>query len=416
MLKLNEEQQTALEMLEDNHRCFLTGQAGVGKTTVVNEFMKNKPRWKFPVLASTGMAAILARGRTLHSFFGIGASEGGKEATIERAVNNDLVYSKLRYTEGILIDEVSMISAEVFDTIEEIARECRGSYEPWGGLKVVVVGDFHQLPPVNRDKRSEIWAFQSETWKRSKFTPVVLNKVMRADNNDFINVLNLIRRGVINEQVKCFMDEHVTKVSDDFDGPRLFGKKEAVDKYNLRRLEELPGPQYNIKTEYLGKESHVNAFKKHSPIPDVLSLRVGALVMVRINDREGKYVNGSLGHVVDVLDSFITIKLIHNDKLISFEKKEFSLLDDNGDPQVVACNFPLTLAYSVTIHKAQGATMDKLYVDLNDLWECGQCYVAMSRVRTPEGLFLKSWKPQSIKVDKRVTQFYEELSYGERPT
>jgi ATP-dependent DNA helicase PIF1 len=194
-ITLNEGQKSALRSLNSSSNVFLTGQAGVGKTTVVKEFMKTK-RWSdFPMLASTGMAAILLGGRTLHSYFGIGIMEGGADETIERSVNSPKVCARLRSVEGILIDEISMVSSEQLMVMENIASIVRENIaEPWGGLQVVAVGDFAQLPPVDPYKQTKQWAFESDTWKDSKFRNVMLSEVMRSSNKPFIDILNHIRK------------------------------------------------------------------------------------------------------------------------------------------------------------------------------------------------------------------------------
>jgi hypothetical protein len=231
---------------------------------------------------------------------------------------------------------------------------------------------------------------------------------MRTTDPDFLDVLNLIRIGVSNPTVAKFLSNRTIALPTDFNGTRLFARRDAVERYNLKCLEEIPSKTIYSETIYVGKEAEVEKFKKHAPIPDILTLKEGALIMLRQNDPEGKWVNGSLGHIQKITETYLTIRLI-NGKEITVEKVDFTLLDADGLPVVRAYNFPIALAWAVTIHKAQGSTLDQMSVDLRHLWEPGQAYVALSRVRHSQGLFIEGWSPKSIKTDPAVIRFHEEL-------
>lgn len=401
---LNLDQQNALKLLQGRDNIFLTGAAGSGKSFLLKEYLKNKD---VPVLASTGAAAILVGGRTFHSFFGLGIMEGGIEATVQRASKNKKLMKRIKKTTEIVIDEVSMLSGATLRAADLIAKQASSSMAPWGGMRVIVVGDFSQLPPVNPFSRQKEWAFQDPVWKESQFTPVVLKKMMRTSDAEFLEILRRIRHGVVDEKVEQFLDSR-TKIQPSGNFTRLFPHRADVDSYNLQQLEEIDQEVHTFTTVYSGKEVDIERFKKHSPIADVIHLKKEALVMIRQNDPVGRWVNGSLGRVQAITNSSLKIKL-NSGRTVELEKMDFTLLDADGNPAVSATNFPVTLAWAMTIHKAQGATLDQMHVDLRKIWEPGQAYVALSRVREPEGLFIEGWGKKSIFCDPDVFAFHKSL-------
>ncbi len=401
-------QKRAFETLKGTDNVFLTGAAGSGKSFLLREFLHDKDRKKFPILASTGAAAILVGGRTFHSFFGLGIMEGGVENTIERALGNKRLVKRLKKTDGVVIDEISMISGPTLRAAEAIARKGRGSTRPWGGLRVIAVGDFAQLPPVNPFSSKKEWAFLEPVWYESEFKPVVLNEIMRTQDRKFLEVLNFIREGVVCDPVSDFLTSRIQKTVSHFEGTRLLARKEDVERYNLSHLEKINSALETFQTTYNGKEQEIEKFKRNSPIADVIQLKKGSLVMIRQNDPEGKWVNGSMGSIEKIKDDRLSIKL-SNGRHVEIEKAVFTLLDAEGTPVVTATNFPVALAWAFTIHKAQGTTLDQAWIDLRRLWEPGQAYVALSRVKASSGLFVEGWDLQSISADPEVKRFHSSL-------
>ncbi|MFO1520424.1 MAG: AAA family ATPase, partial [bacterium] len=187
-------QERAHELLQNSRdNVFLTGHAGSGKSFLTRHFLKDKDRKKFPVVASTGAAAVLVGGRTFHSFFGLGILEGGPGPTIEKALADRRLVKRLREMEGFVLDEVSMISGPTLSVAETICRKVRDHSLPWGGARVIAVGDFAQLPPVNPHSRKKEWAFLDEAWERSRFAPAVLKSILRSEDETYLRVLNFIR-------------------------------------------------------------------------------------------------------------------------------------------------------------------------------------------------------------------------------
>lgn len=429
---LNPGQQRAFDILTGtSDNVFLTGVAGSGKSFLIGRFLANhdsvtpfaKEKDKhgrsarFPILASTGAAAILVGGRTFHSFFGLGIMEGGVQATVDRAVKNDRLCKRMNSTDGVIIDEISMISGTTLRAAEQIARKARGNSTPWGGLRVVAVGDFAQLPPVNphwnpgsglTPRALRDWAFLDESWVTTDFIPAVLPQTMRTSEPELLHALNAVRSGKLDAATAKFLDSRLEPPPRDFDGTRLFGRRVDTERFNLERLERIDAKAHAFETEYTGKEKSVEDFKKNAPIPAVLALKEGALVMIRLNDPEGRWVNGSVGHLKKVSRTQLSIEL-ESGRTVEIEPATFQMLDAEGQPVASATNFPVNLAYAMTVHKAQGATLDKMQVDLRGLWEPGQAYVALSRARSASGLYVEGWTPRSIIVDPVVTEFHRLL-------
>jgi ATP-dependent DNA helicase PIF1 len=408
---LSEDQKKALDLLTSDRNVFVTGGAGTGKSYLMKKFMSQIDSKKFPLLASTGAAAVLVGGRTFHSYFGLGIMEGGPRETVDRAVKNKRVRSRLRKATGIVLDEVSMISGETLATAEEIARQTRESNAPWGGLRVIAVGDFSQLPPVSQGRTQKDWAFQHDVWKRSDFANVVLREMMRTRDEGFWRILNDVRVGSVSKELREFLESRTSIVPEKpFDGTVLYGRRADVDRINLEALEKLPAQVHRFETIYTKvNPNFMGDVRVNFPLPEVLEVKEEALVMLRQNDPEGRWVNGSLGHVKKISSSEIQVELLSG-ALAKIKMATFSQLDAEGQVVASATNFPLTLAYAMTIHKAQGATLDRVRIDLRELWEPGQAYVALSRVKHGSGIFLEAWSERSIIADPFVKKFHESLS------
>lgn len=411
--ELNSCQTRAVKTLGGTENVFLTGVAGSGKSFLIRQFLKDKSSKEFPVLASTGAAAILVGGRTFHSFFGLGILQGGYAATVERALRDKRVVRRLKKTQGVVIDEVSMLSGMVLRAAEHIARVARESQLPWGGLKIVAVGDFAQLPPVTQGFAERDWAFLDSTWSRSAFACELLRTQVRTQDPEFLDVLNRVRRGVVDQTVADYLNSRCLSGGDldDFEGTRLFPRREMVERFNLERLSALSGKLHEIATEYSGAEKSVEDLKRSAPIPEILRIKEGALVMLRQNDPMLRWVNGSLAQIVaiDASGESIRVRLVDSGIHTDIEPVSFTLLNAEGMEVASARNFPLNLAYATTIHKAQGMTLDRVLVDLRNLWEPGQAYVALSRIKQGSGLSLVGWTPNSVRTDSAVAAFYRDL-------
>jgi hypothetical protein len=381
-------------------------------------------------LASTGTAAILLGGRTFHSFFGLGIMEGGVDLVVSRAVKHQGIIQRLKKVDQILLDEISMIGAAEWMAAEKIARMARKRQaEPWGGIRVVAIGDFAQLPPVvkppmrsmNQDPYSQDlfsqeqrepekpWCFLTDTWHKTEFDSVNLREIVRSNDSHWNEILNELRWGQFTLRAKEVLDSRIRRVPLDFQGTRLFSRRTQVDRLNHERLHMLKGTVKVYDTVYVGLAQKIDDLKRNAPIGEAITLKEGALVMFRQNDPELRYVNGTLGTIVRLKDGEVQVELL-NGRLIDLKPATFSVLDAEGEVVATATNFPLNLAWACTIHKAQGATLDKAHVDLRGVWEHGQSYVALSRVRSLDDLTIEGYSPSGFKIDPAVKEFYRRMS------
>ncbi|WP_316963668.1 PIF1 family ATP-dependent DNA helicase [Bdellovibrio bacteriovorus] len=404
---LSPEQSAALDLLRSGENVFLTGGAGSGKSFLIRQFMRELDPKEMPILASTGAAAVLLGGRTFHSFFGLGIMEGGADATYERAAKDKRLMSRLRKVEGVIIDEISMIPGQALMIAEALAQRARESKLPWGGMRIITVGDFAQLPPVTQSGARD-WCFLNGVWEASGFQVTILSHNQRVSDNLFLDVLSDVRHGQVTERVRDFLNEHVQMHDEDDPGTRLFPRKINAEKFNEKKLYEIDEEEVVIESVYTGSERHIQMLKKASPIAEKLILKIGCEVMFLQNDPQRRWVNGTRGTVSDITSDQITVRK-ERGREVQVSKSSFALQDAEGMVMAQVEQFPLTLAYATTIHKSQGATLDDLWCDLSQLWEPGQAYVALSRLRSSEGLHLIGWNPRSIIVDPKVLQFYKQF-------
>lgn len=404
---LSHEQAVALELLRSGENVFLTGGAGSGKSFLIRHFMKELDSKEMPILASTGAAAVLLGGRTFHSFFGLGIMEGGADATYARASKDNKLLSRLRKVEGVIIDEISMIPGQALMIAEALAQRARDSKLPWGGMRVVTVGDFAQLPPVTQTGQRD-WCFLNDVWRLSGFQNVMLSHNQRVFDNLFLDVLSDVRHGLSTERVRDFLNDRIRVHDEDHPGTRLFPRKIHAEKFNQKKLDELDEEEVTIDSIYFGSERHIELLMKTAPVPVKLVLKLGCRVMFLQNDPQKRWVNGTRGVITDITVDKIIVKK-EGGREVQVDKSSFALQDAEGNIMASVIQFPLALAYASTIHKSQGATLDDLWCDLSSLWEPGHAYVALSRLRSAEGLHLIGWNPRSIIVDPKVLDFYSKI-------
>jgi ATP-dependent exoDNAse (exonuclease V) alpha subunit len=406
-IELSQEQQQALELLRSGENVFLTGGAGSGKSFLIRHFMRELDPKQMPILASTGAAAVLLGGRTFHSFFGLGIMDGGPDATYERASKDRRLFARLRSVEGVIIDEVSMISGAALMIAEALAQKARESTLPWGGMRMIVVGDFAQLPPVTQTGNRD-WCFLNGVWRASGFQTCLLSHNQRVHDNEFLDILSDVRNGQVTPRVKDFLNDKIQIHDEDHPGTRLFPRRNQAEEFNQKKLNEIPESEEVIDSIYFGSEKHIETLMKSAPVPVKLVLKIGCRVLFLQNDPQKRWVNGTRGVVTEILPDKIIVKKDQG-REVQVDKSTFSIQDAEGNMLASVIQFPLTLAYATTIHKSQGATLDDLWCDLSSLWEPGHAYVALSRLRSAEGLHLLGWSPRSIIVDPKVIDFYQQI-------
>ena len=391
---------------------FITGKAGAGKTTLL-EYFRNNSKKNFVILASTGISAIKAKGKTIHSFFLFPPRILINEK-IKRLRSK--VISKI---DTILIDECSMIRCDVLDAIDQSLRLNRNSNKSFGGIQIILLGDLHQLPPVIRENEREIfnnfypvghYFFNANCFKESNIKTYELTKVFRQKDKNFINILNNIRSGKVNDKDLEVLNKRV--INQNFDIPSeaiiLSPTNKRVDSINNLNLQ-------NINSETFSYESSETGDFKEKPADEILELKVGAQVMLIKNDFKSpkRWVNGSIGVVTQLTENSIQLKIknkIYKIKQDTWEKFDYLIKDGQVVHEVVATftQYPIKLAWAVTIHKSQGQTFEKAIIDLDrGSFAPGQTYVALSRVTSLEGLFLtRKINISDVIFDKNIENYF----------
>ncbi len=394
----------AINDLIEHKNIFITGQAGTGKTFLVNKLINKmvESGISFAMCAPTGIAALNIGGVTTNKLFGFGISKNINDFKKQLKSNPKLIKratENLSETDVIIIDEISMLGKEQFELIDFICKKALGSEEFFGGKQLIVTGDFLQLPPIK-----DTYAFESWLWGKMQFSNYHLTKVHRQDDDGFIEILGKIRMGKIDENIMDFLaNKEVDFDRIDSKKSKLFTKNVDVDDMNNRTLESLPGDITNFHSVKKGKfdDSSVLAM-------ETLKLKLGAKVMCLVNDSELRYVNGSIGIVKKIGSDFVRVNFDNGfTSNIFFHKWENK--DTKGNVIGTFEQIPLKLAYAITIHKSQGQTIDgEMFIDLSEVWLPAQAYVALSRIVDHSKLSLKGTRNLKIKTDKKAVKFYED--------
>lgn len=401
-------QQEALTILKGKENVFLTGQPGAGKSYLTNVYID----WlidngkTFEVTASTGIAALNVGGKTLHSFAGLRNDEKLSEDDIQDILKNSRVYRRYSQTEVLIIDEISMVSAQLLENVDTLAKIARNNEKPFGGIKVIAVGDFYQLPPVKGQ-----YCFLSPLWEQAQFTFCNISEQHRTNDATFIDVLQAIRTGVMTEPQKQFIRDRLVEDVSTLEGvTRLDTHNQKVDDTNHMKLSRLTTPAKTYKMTTSGDEKYHESLKKHCLSPETLILKVGARVIFTRNDLEYKWVNGTQGEVTEVNDSGVKVKIYSTGEEVSVEKASWEQAIGYGKNKKVLASIhqlPLRLAWAITIHKSQGMTLDKAVIDVSNVFATGQAYVAISRVRSLDGVYLQGKLTKGfLKIDEQVKDFY----------
>lgn len=381
-------QDDALTILKMGKNVFLTGAAGSGKTHVLNDYITwlKKHGVEPAVTASTGIAATHIGGQTIHSWSGIGIKKELTAYDIDQIEQNEKLVKRFRKTKVLIIDEVSMLSANTLSMVNRAIQAGLQNFEPFGGMQVVLSGDFFQLPPISREGENISFCFEGQAWKELGLHPCYLTGQHRQDDRVFLKILDDIRNGSINEGQKGKLRTHVqVKVPDDV--PHLYTHNIDVDALNNERLSLLTSKPYLYKMESKGSKARIEALKRGLLVPEQLTLKKGASVMFVKNHPQGLYVNGTLGTVIGFSGKMPKVKT-HKGKTFTVEYESWGI-EENGKMLAEVSQIPLRLAWAITIHKSQGITLDAAYIDLTKTFVEGQGYVALSRVKNLDGLYLK---------------------------
>lgn len=434
-IKWTDQQSQILEAISNGKSVFITGSAGTGKTVLLQHIIKRlhklHGRGNVFVTASTGVAACALQGQTLNSFAGTGPAYTDRQTLHDRVFSDSKAYRRWKKAGALVIDEISMVNAQFFAALKYIAEEVRGEKQEnvgvinngWGGIQLVVSGDLFQLPPIiNRENLSgKEFVFEADCWNSSFDMQVELTKVFRQSEARLIKLLQNIRRGQTDPEDLQLLEKCCSE-TDSNSSPvvQLYPRNEDVNKVNLKKMEELEGYMYVYRALDCGDDDASKRQLKQGITADELILKEGARVMLTKNlNTWRKLVNGATGTVMQFCGPYgVDVSDICKDKVLPLVKFDSGLemiihpqtwVVMEGDKIVAKRKqMPLILAWALSIHKCQGMTLDSLHTDLSKAFGFGMVYVALSRVRSLDGLHLSGFEPSKIRAHPKVIQFYQD--------
>lgn len=399
-------QDEALAILKTGLNVFLTGEPGSGKTHTINRYIQwLRERGVEPsVTASTGIAATHVNGMTIHSWSGIGIRRDITDYDIEMIMSREKTAKRIIEAKVLIIEEVSMLDGRTLESVDRVLRALRRGVlteeQPFGGLQVIFVGDFFQLPPVSRGERAQ-FAFESRAWKEANPIHCYLAEQHRQEDDAFLELLSALRLGTFDRRHREVLQSRVGLVPRKVVATRLYTHNENVDRINTASLAEIEGKSRVFQMTTRGSKHLVDSLKQQCLSPEVLELKEGAAVMCTRNNFEAGYVNGTLGLVTGFTVMGTPIIQTTDGRSLEIEPAEWAIQDGN---KVLAriVQVPLRLAWAITVHKSQGMSLDAAVIDLSQAFEFGQGYVAISRVRSLEGLYLEGFNERALQLHPNV--------------
>jgi ATP-dependent DNA helicase PIF1 len=412
---LSADQKIAWSAMTQGKNVFITGAGGVGKSKLIDMFHKTYQHSKsIGITSTTGISALLIGGTTIHSFAGIGLGQGSEEAMVMNIMKKSYLLRRWMKLQVLVLDEVSMMSPELFDKLEYVTRTIRRNERPFGGIQLILSGDFCQLPCVGCPE----FCCTAKSWDKCIDEVVYMKTIIRQTDIEFQNCLNDVRMATLSPETKKFLRSCKNKeLTNDFgiEPTRLFPLNQSVDFLNTQEIERLGEDgreflEYEMEiTVCPGVMNRIEAtekFLKNCIALQTLQLCVGAQVMLLFNlDLSLGLANGSRGVITKFIDDIPVVKFVNGEEcLVDYHIWE---IEENDKMVLSAKQIPLKLAYAMSIHKAQGVSLDYVSVDLSNVFEYGQAYVALSRVRTKEGLSITGLKYSKIRVHPGAKAFYE---------
>ena len=411
-------QPQALEILKSGYNVFLTGPAGSGKTYLLNQYINylKENKVELGITASTGIASTHLNGRTIHSWCGMGIEQKLTDSQIEKLKDKELLWERIRYAKVLIIDEISMLNAGRLDLVDNICKQFRENYAPFGGIQVILCGDFFQLPPVTRsDKEDSRFVVESNVWQDMGIKVCYLEEQYRQEDQRFLQVLNDIRGSRVSAETHAILFERLNKpVGFKIKPTKLYTHNSNVDAYNQFELARLKGDETVYQMQSEGIPHLVKTLKESCLALERLTLKPGAVVMFVKNNFDKGYVNGTLGTVkeIDEESGYPLIKTVRGQEILAYPEKW--TIEDGHKILASISQVPLRLAWAITVHKSQGMSLDCAEIDLSKTFEYGMGYVALSRVRSLAGIKLLGLNDMALKVSDKVTELDKVLQQQSR--
>ncbi|HSX36728.1 MAG TPA: HRDC domain-containing protein [Patescibacteria group bacterium] len=404
-------QAQALNVMLSGENVFLTGPPGAGKTYVLNQFIKRAERAgkQVAVTASTGIAATHIGGTTIHSWSGLGIRDALTDWDKTMLASNSKLVKRYNATDILVIDEVSMLHGARLDMVNQLAKLLRGSEQPFGAVQIVLVGDLFQLPPVNRASELVDFAHTSAAWQELNPQICYITEQHRQRGDDgLLDLLEAMRSGELEAEHQELLQKRIgVKPAQRAAITRLYSHNVDVDTINDRHLQALATETHAYAMRTKGSRPRVEALVKALLAPEELTLKVGAEVMFVANDFTAGFVNGSRGQVIKFEGDLPLVRL-QNGRDILVEPHAWTITED-GKTRAEAVQLPLRLAWAITIHKSQGMSLDAAEIDLGKSFTPGMGYVALSRVRSLDGIYLSGLNAMALQLHPDIYEFDREL-------
>jgi hypothetical protein len=399
-------QSQALAVLKTGGNVFLTGEPGAGKTYVINQYIAwlEAAGLQVAVTASTGIAATHIGGLTIHSWSGVGARDTINQYDLDQIASKEKTVKRVKKAQVLIIDEISMIDGKMLDMVDVICRTIRGRSDAFGGLQVVFVGDFFQLPPVTKQGDIMRYGFESRAWENARPLICYLSDQFRQEDETLLSLLGSIRRNEIEDEHYTLLTDQISIEYAGIEPTRLYTHNADVDTVNATKLASLPGKPKTFKMAGRGSKSLLEVLVKNCLSPDTLVLKVDAMVMCTKNNFEAGYVNGTLGRVLsfDGEDGMPVVETTAG-RRITIKTTSWDMMEE-GKILASVEQVPLRLAWAITVHKSQGMSLDAAEIDLSRAFVYGQGYVALSRVRSLAGLKILGLCANALQVDPKIVR------------
>jgi ATP-dependent DNA helicase PIF1 len=404
-------QKEALDILKTGKSVFLTGAAGSGKTYVLRSYIEYLKEHEIyaGITASTGIAATHMGGQTIHAWSGVAVRAFMTDGEIDEVIGKAYLKQRLDRVQVLIIDEISMLHHFRLDLIDRILRRAKNFDMPFGGIQVIFCGDFFQLPPISRrGEEPSKFAYMSDSWKALCPTILYLHESHRQNDAQFLRVLHAIRDNEVEDGIgEILMERFNAPVEGEIAPTKLYTHNRDVDAENEKELDLIPGEPSEFYMNDRGRDVVIAALKKSCLAPEVLRLKRGAKVMFVKNNFDEGYVNGTLG-IIEMCSVDNIVVRTSDGRSITVEPDSWSV-EDNGKLLGEITQYPLRLAWAITVHKSQGMSLDAAEVDLSNSFERGMGYVALSRVRTLAGLSIKGLNNMAMQVHEEVIEVDREF-------